>query len=133
LPTAEERREIIQVHLRKRGYTHIEEKFDLDRLCAASRDFVGSEIEAAIRDAMYPAFLDDARELTTEDIVQAMGRMIPLAHSHREAIHSLRRWVENGLARNASHVTQRPPLPTANEDEPPPSPATNGPTISLTL
>ena len=46
LPTAEERQEILRLHLASRRRDP--EAFDLDRLAAASEGFTGAEIEAAI-------------------------------------------------------------------------------------
>src|SRR5256885_6924142 len=54
LPTAEERREILAVHLRKRK--RLAQDFDLDRLARASEGYVGAEIEQAVIDAMYAGF-----------------------------------------------------------------------------
>jgi AAA+ superfamily predicted ATPase len=103
LPTVEERREILTVHLNKRGRDP--ERFDLDRMARASQGHVGSEIEQAIIEAMYQAFNDPhhpEREFTTEDVVAAMVRLVPLSRSQREMIEHLRRWLTEGRAQSAS-------------------------------
>jgi SpoVK/Ycf46/Vps4 family AAA+-type ATPase len=43
LPSAEERRQIFEIHIRKKKRTP--EDFDIDKLVAASQGFSGSEIE----------------------------------------------------------------------------------------
>ena len=103
LPTAEERREIFEVHIRKRkrpvpGY-------DLARLVEASAGYVGAEIEQAVIDAMYTAFGDrrtPGRDFTTEDILAALAKQVPISHSHRETIDGLRKWLAEGRAQSAS-------------------------------
>lgn len=100
LPTLSERREIFAVHLRKRN--RIPEDYNLDRLAAASEGYVGAEIEQAIIDAMYVGFNDGQREFTTEDILAALSRQVPLSISQRETITMLRNWLREGRAQSAS-------------------------------
>ncbi|GIV66616.1 MAG: hypothetical protein KatS3mg047_1009 [Bellilinea sp.] len=100
LPTFEERREIFSVHLRKRG--RLPEDYHLDQLAEASSGYVGSEIEQAVIDAMYIGFNDGQREFTTEDILYALKRQVPLSVSQRENITMLRNWLREGRAQSAS-------------------------------
>jgi hypothetical protein len=104
LPTEEERRAILAVHLRKRGYQMIERKFDLAAVAKATEGFVGAELEAVVKDAMFPAFMDKQRELETADLVKSAGQMVPLAKSHAKQVEALRSLVSDGLARNASRA-----------------------------
>ncbi len=99
LPTADERREILRVHIKKRGRKP--EAFDVDDLAKKSEGYVGSEIEQAILDAMYLGF-DAGREFTSEDVLAALGRQVPLSVSQREVIDALRSWLRDGRARSAS-------------------------------
>jgi SpoVK/Ycf46/Vps4 family AAA+-type ATPase len=98
LPTPEERREILQIHLRKRGRDPL--SFNLDPLVEACPDFSGSEIEEAIISALYDAFYL-RQELATEHILLAMGQTVPLAKTMAEPIERLRRWAV-GRARHTS-------------------------------
>ncbi len=102
LPTREERAAILKVHLAKRGYTRAEHRFELDAVLARTDGFVGAELEALVKDAMFPAFMDGERQLETRDLVKSAGEMVPLAKSRAEHIGGLRRLVELGEARNAS-------------------------------
>jgi SpoVK/Ycf46/Vps4 family AAA+-type ATPase len=99
LPTLKERQEIFAVHLAKRR--RLPKDFDLDRLVQVSQGYVGAEIEQAIVDAMYVGF-NANREFTTEDIVQALGRLVPLSVTARETINQLREWLREGRAQSAS-------------------------------
>ena len=112
LPTRTERREIFRVHLAKRRRDP--ERFDVERLAAASESYVGAEIEQAIVDAMFIAFNDPdepGREFTTEDVEAALARLVPMSHSQRENIASLRAWLTEGRAQSASF---REPTQAAN-------------------
>jgi SpoVK/Ycf46/Vps4 family AAA+-type ATPase len=99
LPTEEERREIITVHLRKRG--RAPETFDVHQLAKDCDGFVGAELEQVIIDAMYEAFAED-RDITTADIARAAARTVPLSRSQREVIEDLRGWLREGRAQSAS-------------------------------
>jgi SpoVK/Ycf46/Vps4 family AAA+-type ATPase len=100
LPTFEERREIVAVHLRKRGRPV--QAFDIERLASESDGYVGAEIEQAVIDAMYLAFNDGQREVATDDISQSLKRQVPLSISQRERIEQLRNWLREGRAQSAS-------------------------------
>ena len=104
LPTFEERREIFSVHLRKRRC--IPAEFDLDLLGRESEGYVGSEIEQTVIDAMYRAFNENLRRVTTEDILLCMRTQVPLSVSQRETVAALRAWLAEGRAQSAS----RPPV-----------------------
>lgn len=101
LPHAAERREIFVTHLKKRNRSPRE--FDLNRLAKESEGYVGAEIEQAIIDAMYLAFSDNMREITSEDIALCLKRQVPLSVSQRETIQYLRQWLHEGRAQSASY------------------------------
>lgn len=104
LPTSSERQEIFEVHLRKRKRPV--QQFEVDRLAAQpSEGYVGAEIEQAVIDAMYLAYSDrqnPGRDFTTEDILAALDRQVPMSQSQREAIGMLQQWLAEGRAQSAS-------------------------------
>lgn len=102
LPTASERQEIFRVHLEKRRRSS--RLFDLETLAGMSDGYVGAEIEQAVIDAMYQAFNDSGRDITTEDIARALEKQVPISRSQREAVESLRRWLKEGRAQSASYA-----------------------------
>jgi SpoVK/Ycf46/Vps4 family AAA+-type ATPase len=105
LPTAVEREQILEVHLNRRGLSMVRRQFDLPRVVQATEGFVGAELEAVVKDAFFPAFMDGRRRIETDDLVRAAGAMVPLAKSHPDRIARLRALVQNGQARNASMRT----------------------------
>jgi SpoVK/Ycf46/Vps4 family AAA+-type ATPase len=99
LPTLPERQEIFKVHLRKRG--RLPQDFDTVQLAREAEGYVGAEIEQAIIDAMYVGF-NAGREFTTQDILAALARQVPLSISQRERVGALRNWLREGRAQSAS-------------------------------
>src|SRR5262249_32843694 len=90
LPSKEEREDIFKIHLRRRKRES--ENYDLDKLAEATPGFSGAEIEACVVDALYDAFDNEGKELTTESIVTAAHNTVPLSMTMRERIEDLREW-----------------------------------------
>jgi SpoVK/Ycf46/Vps4 family AAA+-type ATPase len=100
LPTEAERQAIFEVHLRKRD--RAPHMYDLEALARSSAGYVGAELEQAVIDAMYVAFNDGPRDVSDEDIRNAVSRMVPLSRSQRERVETLRAWLQEGRAQSAS-------------------------------
>jgi ATP-dependent 26S proteasome regulatory subunit len=100
LPSLEERRVILKIHLAKRRRDP--SRFDLDVLAAAAEGFSGAEIEQAVISALYDAFYL-GRDLLTEDVLRSIRETVPLSRTMSERISGLRAWAE-GRARFASRV-----------------------------
>jgi len=92
LPTKEERKEIIKIHLRKRNRKP--EKFDIEKLAEISKGFSGAEIEEAIKEALFQAY-EDVSDLTTEYILNAIKKTYPLAKTMSEVIEDMRKWAKS--------------------------------------
>ncbi len=65
---------------------------------------MGAEIEQTVIDAMYLAFNENMRRVTTEDILGCMKTQVPLAVSQRETVAALRAWLAEGRAISASRA-----------------------------
>ena len=105
LPTDEERVAILKVHLEKRGYSQVALNFNLAQVVAKTKGFVGAELEALVKDALFPAFMAGERAILTDDLVKSACEMVPLAKSRAHDIQKLRKLVLDGEARNASRAT----------------------------
>jgi ATPase family associated with various cellular activities (AAA) len=103
LPAEEERAQIFNIHLARRGRPPA--GFDIPLLVAASKEFSGAEIEQAIISALYDAFAENGN-LATEHILESLGQTVPLSKTMDEQLARLRTWAE-GRARHAS-VARKP-------------------------
>ena len=101
LPNAEERHEILKIHLSKRGRKP--ENFDLAMLAQVSDGFNGAELEEAIIASLFDAFSSD-REIDTEIVHRAIMETVPLSKTMSEELSRLRAWA-SGRARPASSTT----------------------------
>jgi AAA+ superfamily predicted ATPase len=102
LPTRVERLEILHASLRSHGRKLQDLKADeLSDIVSATDQFTGSEIAALVPDALYAAFGDDARPITTRDLLNAAKSVVPLSKTASEKLERLRTWAK-GRARLAS-------------------------------
>lgn len=91
LPTRAERMSVAEATLRSNGRDAKKLGIDLGQVADATAGFTGAEIAACIeRDAMFNAFADNGREITTEDILHAAGEVIPLNRTMGDKITRLR-------------------------------------------
>jgi SpoVK/Ycf46/Vps4 family AAA+-type ATPase len=98
-PNVRERLEILAIHLKKRGRNPAE--FDLEQLAAESEDFVGAEIEQAIKEALVEAF-HEGRDMHDGDIIKSFRNSEPLVKSQVHKLAAIRKFVESKLAVRAS-------------------------------
>ncbi len=98
LPDPHERRDILGIHLARRGRSIPIDK--LTELAKHTEHYSGAELEQIVISGMYAAFAD-RRELEATDLDWAAREMVPLYRTYEEQIKALRQWAEN-RARRAS-------------------------------
>jgi AAA+ superfamily predicted ATPase len=92
LPKKSTRRQIFDIHLRKRKRDP--GKYDLDALTDASEGYSGAEIEQAVVAALHEAYAAK-REVTTEHILESIRNSPPLSVTMAERVDALRRWARD--------------------------------------
>jgi len=113
LPTETERVAVLKAALRANKRTETE--IDYTEVAVACREFTGAEIAAIVPDAMFKAFADGARPITTQDLVEVAGELYPLVKTAGTRIEELRSWSQ-GKTRRASKTEAE----VALEQEPAP-------------
>lgn len=98
LPDSHERREILEVHLKKRGMDP--GKFELNGLTEDTRNYTGAELEQIVVDGLYIAF-GEKRALSLVDMQKATSTMVPIYNTYEDDIKYLREWAKD-RARKAS-------------------------------
>ena len=89
LPNQAERKQILAIQLTRRKRNPAE--FDLEKVALAAKGYSGAEIDAAVQGALYAAFADK-KDLSTQSMLDALGRTVPLSTTRAEEIASLREW-----------------------------------------
>jgi len=103
LPNSEERRDIFEIHLKKRRRDI--SRFDLEQLTKVCEGFSGAEIEQGLISAMYEAFAQ-GREFTQLDIIAAIRATLPLSKTMNEQVTALRDWARQRARPAAASVAE---------------------------
>ena len=105
LPGQKARKKIIRTHLTRRGRDP--ETFQLGELMDASEGFSGSELESAIVSALYDAYDDGKRELTTADVLKSLEETMPLSKAGGSDMEHMREWAAKRARPAGSEGTRR--------------------------
>ena len=98
LPSVGERAEILSIHLRSHGRDPLQ--FPIDELAAQAERLSGSELQQVVNSALYTAFAEN-RDLTENDLANAIHDTVPLYDTYEDRIKELRDWART-RARPAS-------------------------------
>lgn len=105
LPTEKERKEIVEIQIKKKGRDP--EKFNIDEISSKCEGFTGAEIEEAVISSLFNAYANNAKELESSDIIQAVQNIKPASKGiMRATIESLQTWAEEKGIPNANAVVE---------------------------
>lgn len=91
LPTAEERREILALYMRK--YLNLDFTGPLaDRIVELTDGFTGADLESTVRDLTYRSIANDSFVLNEENMMTAFNNVVPLSQTSPEKIEKIRDW-----------------------------------------
>ncbi len=90
LPSAQERAEILAIHLAKKNRDVT--RFDISAVVEKTENFAGAELEELVNSALYEAFSDPEKDLKTEHLLKAASEIVTLYQSRRADIDALRQW-----------------------------------------
>ena len=96
LPNYHERREILAIHLSKRGWKP--DKYQLNQLADRTEGYSGAELEQIVVSAMIEAF-GQGRLLADEDLERARDQTVPLSVTMEERVFQLREWAASRCRR----------------------------------
>jgi AAA+ superfamily predicted ATPase len=104
LPNATERKGVLLAALRANGREKV--KINFNAVVEATDRFTGAEIAELVPSALYAAFEESAREITTADLIEAASNVVPLSKSRADKIAKMEKWgTEN--ARPATRAAAR--------------------------
>lgn len=84
LPNGEERRKIIEIHLKKRKKWN--EDLDIIKLINETKDCSGADLEAIVKYAIEDAFIKGINKITTEDLLESRKKITPIKIALSEKI-----------------------------------------------
>ncbi len=93
LPSEEVRRQILDIHLRKRDRDARALGIDLDAVARAAAGFSAAELEQAVLTALHDAYTD-GRDVSTDLLLHAIESSPPLSVTAAEKVAALQHWAE---------------------------------------
>lgn len=93
LPNHDERKSVLLASLKANGRGAI--KVNFEKLSDATEGFSGAEIAELVPTALYVAFDDDAREITTDDLLAAAGDVEPMSKTEEKRVALIREKAAN--------------------------------------
>lgn len=116
LPSYDDRRDILEIHLRKRGWSLKKlDGNDLEEFLHHTNGFSGAEIEAAVAEGLIDGYSDGATKKTFDAsyILRAAQGLNPLSSAYKVEILAMTTWAE-GHARAASTKKNEPSKKVTN-------------------
>lgn len=102
LPTEQERREIIKLHLKKRNKYNRE--IDLAELAKSSEGFSGADLESAIKESIELAFVNEY-DITTDLIKEQIANTSPISE---ESVTKIKDSIKTINAKLATEIAKKP-------------------------
>lgn len=91
LPTADERRDILALYMRKYLKVDFSGPF-ADKVVEITDGFTGADLESTVRDLAYRVIANENFTLSEENIVTAFNNVVPLSQTSPEKIEAIRDW-----------------------------------------
>lgn len=91
LPTADERRDILSLYMRKYLNVNFSGSFS-DKIVEISDGFTGADLESTVRDLAYRVIANENFVLNEENILTAFNNVVPLSQTSPEKIEAIRDW-----------------------------------------
>ncbi len=91
LPTADERRDILMLYMRKYLRVDFVGPF-ADRIVELTDGFTGADLESTVRDLAYRTIANSNFVMNEENIITAFNNVVPLSQTSPEKIEAIRDW-----------------------------------------
>lgn len=92
LPNGEERRKILDIHLKKRNKWN--KTIDSIALIKETEGFNGADLEAVVKDTIEMAFIDGKESITTEDLIESVKDTKSISNTLKDKIAEIKTTIE---------------------------------------
>lgn len=106
LPNAEERRKIMEIHIKKRNKWSRD--IDVITLIKQTNGYNGADLEAVVKDAIESAFINGEDKITTDDLIQAVKDTKSISSTLKDKIDQIKQTISKIDIKPASNPDNRP-------------------------
>ena len=100
LPNGEERKKIIEIHLKKRNKWNRD--IDVISLLKKTNGFNGADLEAVVKETIEQAFIEGRESLTTEDLLATIEDTKSISCTLKDKIEQIKKTISNIDIKSAS-------------------------------
>lgn len=101
LPSAEERKKIFEIHIKKRRPDDLG-NIDIEKLVENTKGYSGADIEGVVKEGIESAFINQKDSVTTDDILEAIGLTHSLSEIMKDDIAKLEKEYKDRKFKSAS-------------------------------
>ena len=101
LPNLNERKKILEIHIKKRRKADIN-KISIDAIANKTEGYCGADLEGIVREAVESAFVKKKSALTTADILEAVENTHSLSEIMKDSIDDMKKIYEKLKLKSAS-------------------------------
>lgn len=92
LPRDEERRQILEIHFKKRGW--LKHTIDTIKLIKETNGYSGADIESIVKETIEDAFIQDRQTITTNDVIKTIRNTKSISVTLKDKIDELKKLLE---------------------------------------
>lgn len=100
LPKDEERRQILEIHFKKRG--RLTNGIDTIKLIKETSGYCGADIESIVRETIEEAFISGKKDITTDSVIKVIQQTKPISVTLKDQIENLKKLLEKFHMKPAS-------------------------------
>jgi SpoVK/Ycf46/Vps4 family AAA+-type ATPase len=108
-PNHTERQEILKIHVERRGHKLTAE--DYYNVASCTKDFVGAELEAIVKDSITLCFYNKEKKLKGEHLIEEAKNIIPLSRAFADKVKAMNDWAKNNAKPASALGTETVVLP----------------------
>lgn len=101
LPNPNERRKILEIHIKKRRKKDVR-NIDIDKLVDKTEGYCGADLEGVVREGIEAAFVNKKDSLSTADILEAIENTHSLSEVMKDSIKEMKKIYEDLKLKSAS-------------------------------
>lgn len=113
LPNDEERRKIMEIHIKKRNKWNRD--IDVIPLIKKTEGFNGADLEAVVKDTIENAFINGDEKITTEDLIKVIKETKSISNTLKDKINQIKETISKIDIKNASNEENKPGKETLKE------------------
>ena len=102
LPNDEERKQILDIHLKKRKKWNLD--IDIYSVVKKTKDYSGSDLEFIVKETIETAFIDSKKEISTSDLLHTIetNKLVSESKEYKDNLEKYRKEIENINIRKAN-------------------------------